>query len=529
MHSTLDTAEVRNANKIVQIVFAQEATSLARSAAEVKVIDNANRLLLADVIQQAANDADQHIQRIGQDIYEYEQKTFKTKAEALELAKIMKDAETKIASLETTIDGYEKALTSGQPQLHFAQRMDRLFLLNGAMVAFEAYNLASAANRLAKDIQNTRGWLDFGSALTDLTATIVTSYQFVFESKYGTTNQIKSRLKDITKEEFVRSWRISEQIKYKSIRLNVWAAGLNAASGIVSSLLSSIDAYNRWVLGDKDAAAAYGVTAVGFALTTVAAVSSLSTAALLTLNVAGFALIAIGFVLVFFWTDTPTETLLKNSPFGREVKSRFGGGGFMQDESYQHWNGRRDLAYHECASFFLQPRVQFSETWVEHEEFCELVTQTPGLMANGTYHIEVQAWHSENKQWETITLLSNDPNTRVSAHPGNIQIKADGFTHKIRIHRDLIKSFGSKPSFGIGYTSTETKIRVRVKTYPKGEASRLFPGAITPFVLPAPMRNELGQAVIDENVVDERTAAENAWLVAEGSVVHSFSVVVSPT
>jgi len=441
----------------------------------------------------------------------------------------MKDAETKIASLETTIDGYEKALTSGQPQLHFAQRMDRLFLLNGAMVAFEAYNLASVANRLMSDFGNTRARIDMASALTDFAATIATSYQYVFESRYGTTKQISSRLKDIAKEEFVRSWPVNEQIKHKSIRLNRMVTVFNVMSGTLSSLLSSIDAYNRWVLGDKDAAIAYGMTAVGFALTAVAALSSLSTAALLTMNIAGFALIAIGFVLVYFWTDTPTETLLKNSPFSREVESRFGGSGFMQDESYQYWSNRRDLAYHECASFFLQPRVQFSETWVEHEEFCELITQTPGLMANGTYHIEVQAWHSENKQWETITLLSNDPNTRVSAHPGNIQIKADGFTHIIRIHRDLIKSFGVKPSFGIGYASTETKIRVRVKTYPKGEASRLFPGAITPFVLPAPMRNELGQAVIGESVVDERTAAENAWLVSEGAVVHSFRVVVSPT
>ncbi len=35
-------------------------------------------------------------------------------------------------------------------------------------------------------------------------------------------------------------------------------------------------------------------------------------------------------------------------------------------------------------SLFLQPRVHFTETWVEHEEYCEQGIQTPGLMTNGT-------------------------------------------------------------------------------------------------------------------------------------------------
>lgn len=528
MHSTLDTAEVRNANKIVQIVFAQEATNLARSAAEVKVIDNANRLLLADVIQQAANDADQHIQRIGQDIYEYEQKTFKTKAEALELAKIMKDAETKITSLETTIDGYEKSLTSGQPQLHFAQRMDRLFLLNGAMIAFEAYNLASVANRLMNDFGNTRARIDMASALTDFAATIATSYQYVFESKYGTTKQIESRLKDAAKRKFIQTLPVDGKILGKSILVTRIAAGTNIIAGVLSALLSSIDAYNRWMLGDRDTAIAYGMTVVGFALTAIAAIPAMQAAAL-ALNIVGFVLIAAGFALVYFLIDTPTETLLKNSPFGKDPDFRFGGGLIFEDEDYQHWKNRRDLAYHECTSFFLQPSVHFAETWVEHEEYCELAIQTPGLMTDGVYQIDIQAWHIKEDRWETITLLSNDTSAKVSANPGNVQIAANGSTYKIRIHRDLIKTFGAPLSGGFGYISTETNIRVRVQTYPKGEAARIFPGALTPYVLPAPKRDELGRTTIDGEVIDEKTAAENSWLIAEGAVVHSFKIIVSPT
>ena len=528
MHSTLDTAEVRNANKIIQIVFAQEATSLARSAAEVKVIENANRLLLADVIQQAANDADQHIQRIGQDIYEYEQKTFKTKAEALELAKIMKDAETKITSLETTIVGYEKALTSGQPQLHFTQRMDQLFLLNGAMVAFEAYNLASVANRLMNDFGNTRARIDMASALTDFAATIATSYQYVFESKYGTTKQIESRLKDAAKRKFIQTLPVDGKILGKSILVTRIAAGTNIVAGVLSALLSSIDAYNRWMLGDRDAAIAYGMTVVGFALTAIAAIPAMQAAAL-ALNIVGFVLIAAGFALVYFLIDTPTETLLKNSPFGKDPDLRFGGGLIFKDEDYQHWKNRRDLAYHECTSFFLQPSVHFAETWVEHEEYCELAIQTPGLMTDGVYQIDIQAWHIKEDRWETITLLSNDPSAKVSANPGNVQIAANGSTYKIRVHRDLIKTFGAPLSGGFGYISTETNIRVRVQTYPKGEAARIFPGALTPYVLPAPKRDELGRATIDGEVVDEKTAAENSWLIAEGAVVHSFKIIASPT
>jgi len=527
MHSTLDTAEVRNAEKIVQIAFAQEANTLVRSAAEIKLVDNTNRLLMADVLQQAANDAEPNIRRLRQDLYRLEDMTFKTRDEALELAKVMKDAETKIANLEASISGYEKALNSDQPRLHFAKRMDRLFLLNGAMVAFEAYNLTSVAERLVHE-RNARNWVDFGSAVTDFAATIATSYQYVYESKYGTTKQIQSRLKDIAKEKFVQTLPVDKKILGKSILVTRAAAGMNIVAGVLSAVLSSIDAYNRWVLGDKDAARAYGMTAVGFALTAIAAIPAMQAAAL-TLNVVGFVLIVVGFALVYFLTDTPTETLLKNSPFGKEVESRFGGGGFWQDENFQYWEDRRDLAYHECASFFLQPRVHFAETWVEHEEYCEIAIQTPGLMTNGVYQIDIQAWKSEIERWETVTLLSNDPNAPESAHPGNVQIAANGSMHNIRIHRDLIKSFGVTFSAGIGYTSSETKVRVRVQTYPKGEAERLFPGAWIPYVLPAPKRNELGQPVVDETVVDEKTAAENAWLIAEGAVVHRFSTVISPT
>ncbi|GGX41377.1 hypothetical protein GCM10007392_05350 [Saccharospirillum salsuginis] len=150
-------------------------------------------------------------------------------------------------------------------------------------------------------------------------------------------------------------------------------------------------------------------------------------------------------------------------------------------------------------------------------------------MTNGVYQIDIQAWKSEIERWETVTLLSNDPRAPESANPGNVQVAANGSTHNIRIHRDLIKSFGVTFSAGIGYTSSETKVRVRVQTYPKGEAERLFPGAWIPYVLPAPGRNEMGQAVVDENVVDEKTAAENAWLIAEGAVVHRFNTAISPT
>lgn len=54
----------------------------------------------------------------------------------------------------------------------------------------------------------------------------------------------------------------------------------------------------------------------------------------------------------------------------------------------------------------------------------------------------------------------------------------------------------------------------------KGEAARLFPGAPTTYVLPAPERNSDGYPLVNGEVVDERTATEHAWLVAEGEVTH---------
>lgn len=126
-------------------------------------------------------------------------------------------------------------------------------------------------------------------------------------------------------------------------------------------------------------------------------------------------------------------------------------------------------------------------------------------------------------------MLSNDTRAPAVAHPENVQISANGSVHKIRIHRDLVKSFGAPLKGGFGYVSTETNIRIRVKSYPRDEPARIFPGALTPYVLPAPKRNEHGQAVVNEEVVDEKTASENSWLVAEGSVVHSFRMIITPT
>ena len=62
-------------------------------------------------------------------------------------------------------------------------------------------------------------------------------------------------------------------------------------------------------------------------------------------------------------------------------------------------------------------------------------------------------------------MLSNDTRAPAVAHPENVQISANGSVHKIRIHRDLVKSFGAPLKGGFGYVSTETNIRIRVKSY----------------------------------------------------------------
>ena len=254
------------------------------------------------------------------------------------------------------------------------------------------------------------------------------------------------------------------------------------------------------------------------------------------LNIAGFALLLLGFALVYFLTDTPSETLLKNSPFGKNTGLRFGGDGWLDNlldklglgaqQSFVHWDQHRELAYHESLNFFFRPRVTFQKTWVMNNEFCELTIQTPALSVSGIYMIDLQAFNEEKQSWETMTLLSNDPNHRsAAANPDKVLVTADSMNHQIRIHRSLIRTFGMHhgtsyiPFLGAVNTA-ETSIRIRVKTFPNGEGKSIFPGTAVQYVLPAPTRDQQGNAVINEQLVDEQAATENCWYIVEDVVTH---------
>lgn len=520
LHDSFMVAEDVNAERINLIVASQETLAETRAQAKATIVDNEETLRQAkEAFQEKLTSAKAEIERLENGKYRYQGMLSETKKEAESLAEMLIGTERKIATLQTQIDDYETLLDNSRPNLSFSGRMSKLLLLSGGMVVFEAWNLSSMTEKLSSDYRDVRGWIDFSSALADFAATIVGSAQYIMESKYGNWKVVESRLKNITHEQFIRSYPLTEKSATWVLRFYNFAGWLNLGAGVLGAVISLIDAYNRWVMGDRDAAAAYGVVTVGFALTAASSIRALAPISA-RLGLVGFGLVVIGYVLVYFLEDKTLETLLKNCSFGREPAKRYGGTNFLNDDTHAHWRERRDLAYHSCISQLLQPSVHFLSTCQEDENFCEITIRTPGLAAEGTYQFDIQAWQDRNDQWETVTLVTNASGSAISADPGSVQVKADGVMHQIRLRKDLIKSFNSQDHYGIASSTVQTKMRVRVQLYPLGEAARLFPGAPTTYVLPAPERNSDGYPIVNGDVVDESTATEHAWLVTEGEVTH---------
>jgi len=439
-----------------------------------------------------------------------------------------------IESLEATIKKYQQVLDGGELHRHFDGRMNSLFLLNGGMIVFEVFNLSMAVEGLAKDFSLRKG-VDLGSALVDFGATISQARQFVFEAKYGTTKQIQARLKTPTKEKFIKTLKVNKTILSNSVTITRLSVGFNVASGILSSLISTIDAHNRWVLGDKDAAAAYGLTAIGFAITGAAALPALASMSM-ALGIAGFVIIAIGFALVYFLTDTPAETLLKNCPFGADPEQRFSPDSWVSDvldalnlgpdQSFVYWEHNREKAYHDMLSFFFAPRIRFEEQWFYQKDFCEFTVSTPALSNNGDYRIELQIEEKNSTGWETLVLISNNPNhRRETTNPEWVMVTRNGPSHHIRLHQKMLLEYdlhrGTHTLLFFGAVNTsESRLRLRAKTFPNGQGSQLFPGSVQHYVLPSPKRDKQGRALVNNKPVAEALAAEDSWVVQTGRVIH---------
>ena len=73
--------------------------------------------------------------------------------------------------------------------------------------------------------------------------------------------------------------------------------------------------------------------------------------------------------------------------------------------------------------------------------------------------------------------------------------------------------------FGAVNTS-ESRLRLRAKTFPNGQGSQLFPGSVQHYVLPSPKRDKQGRALVNNKPVAEALAAEDSWVVQTGRVIH---------
>lgn len=478
-------------------------------------------------------------QKIHQDekgLYHLEGMFGNNAAELKETQRLIQASSNEIENLEATIKKYQQVLDNGELHRHFDGRMNKLFLLNGGMAVFEVFNLSMATEKVYSNSANIRSWVDMGSALIDFGATIASSMEFVFEAKYGTKDQINARLANRAKERFVKTLPVTEAIKRRSILIRGASMGFNIVSGFVSALISVIDAHNRWVLGDYNAAVAYGFVAVGFALTGVAALPALASCAI-TLNVVGFVILAIGFALVYFFTDTLAETLLKNCPFGADPEKRFSPNGWMSDfldrfnqdpeQNFVYWEHNREQAYHDMLSFFFAPRIQFKEQWFYRKAFCEFTIITPALSNKGDYRIDLQIQSENNPGWETLVLISNNPNHRQNTTNAEwVMVTRNGPSHHIRLHQKMLLEYGlhrgTHRLFGFfeAVNTAESHLRLRVKTFPNGQGCQLFPGSVQDYVLPSPKRDKQGRALVNGKPVAEALASEDSWVVQTGRVIH---------
>ncbi|ADZ92273.1 toxin VasX [Marinomonas mediterranea] len=532
-HSQLDDVVKDSQSRVKQVALKMGAISDERAKVSDEIAENEKRAKRIENNEKRLAEIEKQITRDKQGVYHLGAMSSGNGKVLTETQNLIDKSSNKILELEGTIEKYQGILDQGHLQRHFKGRMNTLMYLNGGMMVFESYNLSSAAESFIDD-RSYRKFIDFGSALIDFAATLFSAIQYVHEAKYGTAKQIKKRLygSQADTQKFVKTLAVDEKILSRSVRIQTFSIGFNAASGVLSAIISGIDGYNRWLVGDKDAAMAYGLTSIGFVMTAAAALPMLASMAL-TLNIAGFLLIAGGFVMVYLFTDTPAESLLKNSPFGIDPEARFSSGGEgwtlpfgLTERPFLNWKQNREQAYHEILSFFYAPRIQFKGEWLIDKEYCEFTISTPALSNKGRYHLEIQIQPANMETWVLLAMINGATNNTLEATNSDwIRLEVDGAHHRIRLHKKLLLTF-EQHTHNYGWFSpaiaSEWHLRLRIKTFPNGPQATLFPGAKTHYMLPAPERDEQGRALIDDNPVSDAEAMEHSWVTMEKSVVNKF-------
>ncbi len=493
----LDDAVETADKRITQIFISLDKVKESRSEAKVIHQDLENRLPDARQYEQAANSAMERAKNLQNGSIELDGKIYATEADLRNTTALLKSAEETVEQLGTQIDRLDASAHFDA----FEKTKLKSLLLGTPCAALESFNILSSLYRL--DMSDNRTLMDGLVSTVDLAATIATFANNRHRARYGTIRSIETRLAHPERYRYVKTYPVSTKVLRQAVQLNRVMIGANVVSGGLGMCVSLLDAYNRARLGDHDAAFAYGVMGAGFMATIFA--SSM------VFGIAGFAVVALGFVLIWLFTDSKLETLLKNCQFGVAIGDRFGGDtGFLSDsglgsgESYGSWKHSHHYAYHEIASYFHGPSIIIEDTSLSRNECLSVEIMTPQMTGAGSKCIKllVKGYGSE---WTEIpmTLLSTEYDNGKRA-----LVTSSGSRHLIEVSRALVTSGGTRMTGSQYSMSSESSVKVEVQYFPYGEDRTLFSGTDVIHYYPAPGRDEHGRPVIEGDAVTESRAQE---------------------
>lgn len=495
----LDDAVAAADEKITQIFISLDEVKTARSSAQIIQFELESRIPFAEHYDRVANEAYQKAEKLQNGAFRLDGKIYATEAELRNTSSMLADAESTARQLRVEIDKLETSRSFND----FKRSGTRSLLLGTPCAALESFNIIHSMMKL--DLSNKRTILDFLSGVVDMAATISSFSKNLQRARYGTIDSIKTRLANPENYKYVKTYNVSPSTLRHSVNIHRIAILSNVISGGFGMCLSLLDAFNRAMLGDTDAAVAYGIMSAGF-LVTVFATSVM-------LGVVGFAIIALGFILVWLFTDTELETLLKNCQFGKSISSRFGGDsgyietiGLGSGKFYGSWDRNREYAYHEVSSYFYSPRVFIEESSLSRGERLVVDITTPLMTSTGRKNTRVYV-KGYGAEWQELGVSLNAIENIGGDHA---LITSIGPKHTLEISKAILQSAGTRPTGGQYSITTETSLKVEVQYFPFGEGRSLFEGTDVIHYYPAPTRDSIGRPTVEGEVVSESRAKDSS-------------------
>ncbi len=242
-----------------------------------------------------------------------------------------------------------------------------------AMLMANGYNLYYSFERLSKK-RTIENQVYFISAMTDFTAVSVDAAQIIGRYVLGAP----------TAEQMRAAARLGMHVYIKAsvpivARLATIAMHANLVASVITAGVSLYDMSKAMSIDNTGAAIGNAAIAAGASLLAYSSIMAMTTAytgvtALLVglgstgVGVIAVAIILIGAAIIWWLSDTPMQTWLKNCPWG---DAAYGA-------RFDKWKTRPDYAYYELMGLLNKPVVQFNERDEDSHEII-LTVNTQGF------------------------------------------------------------------------------------------------------------------------------------------------------